>query len=298
MNTMNTMNNTMNINLKKKLFTRFLLLGISMIAAFVVQCFPQETKKNTLGTEKTAIILDIAQPVFNQKEMADENLVKQLNYFLKIAAVIDEKNGEKPFNLIGNQVRRKIAGWLETASGLEIQDCYKKYLHELAWNIREQGHFSVQMPPWVSLEQNRAEIIFPRADRYYAAALVLKTFFNITTGSHFWIKDDIGDAIIYLNDQADTMKFKEYTDIFPLMQNHLYGLSALANLRQEISYSPVIPSFKVSQLIFTSQPDINGNTFVYPDINSANFGNSGNGVDSATEKYKNEGGDNFKIIFF
>lgn len=266
----------MNINLKKRLFCS-LLLRILIIAILAVQCFPQETKKKTLDTK---IILDIAQPVFANKEMDQENLVKQLNYFLKIAVVIDEKNREKPFNLLGNQSRGKIARWLEIASEFAIQDCYKKYLHELARNIRERGHFSIQIPPWISLEQNRAEIIFPRADRYYAAVLVLKTFFNISTGSRFWIKNEIVDAIIYLNDLTTTMTIKEYTDIFPLMQNHLYGLAALANLKQGISYSPVIPSFKISQLVFTSQPEIKGNILVYPDIDNA------------------ESGDEFKIILF
>ncbi len=274
--------------MKKRLFTQSLLLGLLITVSVAVQAAPQEGKKNTLTS---GVILEIAKPTFEKMEMTVANLGNQLNYFQKAAAVIDEKNRERPFNLFGNQVRGKIARWLTAAAEIETQECHKKYLHELAENIRQRGHFSVVLPPWVSLEQNLAEIVFPRADRYSAAILVLQTFFNVSTGIHHWGKGNFFDAFVYVNNPDDTLKFKEYTDIFPQMQDHLYALSVLSRSRQEISYSPLAPTFKVSQLVFSSQPEIKGVPLVYPDIDDSP-------QDPAVGKFKNEGEDDFKIIVF
>ncbi|HLP48069.1 MAG TPA: hypothetical protein VK469_19150 [Candidatus Kapabacteria bacterium] len=276
------------MNLKKKSFAHYVWIGLFVITVFAVRDFAQDKKKNTLtGT----IVLEIAQPTFEKIATADENLEKQLTYYLKIAAVVDEKNREKPFTLFGNQAKGKIARWLEAASELERQDCYKKYLYELARNIRERGDFFVESPSWLSLEQDRLEIVFPQADRYSAAMQVLQTFFNISAGSYSWGKGNFFDAAVFFNNPDVTLKYKEYTDVFPLMQDHLYALPALANSRQEIYYSPLIPSFKIAQLIFASQPEIRGGAFVYPDIDVF-------GQDAADEKYKNEEENKFKIIVF
>lgn len=278
--------------MKKRLFTQSLLLGLLITALLAVQAaaVPQEGKKNMLTS---GVVLEIANPTFAKMEITEANafLEKQLNFFLKAAAVINEKNREKPFNLFGNQVKGKIARWLTSASEIETQDCHKKYLQELSGTIRELGRFSVDLPPWVSVEQNPAEIVFPRADRYSAAIWVLQTFFNLPTGIHYWGKGNFFDAFVYVNNPDDTLKFKEYTAVFSLMQDHLYALSVLSRSRQEISYSPVAPTFKISQLVFSSQPEIRGVTLVYPDIDDAV-------QDTTNGKYKIEGEDDFKIVVF
>lgn len=275
--------------MKKRLFAQSLLLGLIITALFVIQAaaVPQEGKKNTLTS---GVVLEIAKPLFAEMEMAEANafLGKQLNYFLKAATLIDEKNRERPFNLLGNQVKGKIARWLTSASEIEAQDCHKKYLQALAENIRQRGRFSVDLPPWVSLEQNSLEIVFPRADRYSAAILALQTFFNVSPGIRQWGKGHFFDAFVYVNNPDDTLEFKEYTRIFPSMQDHLYALPILSRSRQEISYSPVAPTFKISQLVFSSQPEIRGVTLVYPDIDD----------DAAAGNYKNNGEDHFKIVVF
>lgn len=284
------------MKMKKRLFAQSLLLGLLITAAVAVQAaaVPQEGKKNTLTS---GVVLEIATPTFEKMEMTEAQTGRQLNYFLKIAAAIDEKNRERPFNLLGNQVKGKIARWLTSASEIESQDCFKKYLQELAENIRERGRFSVELPPWVSLEQNPAELVFPRADRYSAAIRVLQTFFNLSTGIHQWGKGHFFDAFVYVNNPGDTRKFKEYTGVFSLMQDHLYALSVLSRSRQEISYSPAAPAFKVSQLVFSSQPEIRGMTLVYPDIDDA-VAVAVAVQDPAAGKYKTEGEGDFKIVVF
>ncbi|MDQ1349947.1 MAG: hypothetical protein QG657_248, partial [Acidobacteriota bacterium] len=242
------------------------------------------------------VVLEIPNPlstISTKMETAGANalLGKQLNFFLKAAALIEEKNREKPFILFGNQVKGKVARWLTSASEIEAQDCHKKYLQALAENIRERGRFSVDLPPWVSLELNPIEIVFPRADRYSAAILVLKTFFNLPTGTHYWGKGHFFDAFVYVNIPDDTLEFKEYSRVFSLMQDHLYALPVLSRSRQDISYSPVPPTFKISQLVFSSQPEIRGVALVYPNIDDKT-------LDPAAEKFKNEGDDNFKIVVF
>lgn len=276
--------------MKKRLFTQSLLLGLLITAVFVVQAaaVPQEGKKDTLTS---GVVLEIANPMFAKTEITDANFGKQLKYFLKAAIVIDEKNREKPYNLFGSQVKGRIARWLISASEIETEDCHKKYLQALAENIRERGRFSAALPPWVSLEQNPAEIVFPRADRYSAVIRVLQTFFNLPTGIPQWGKGHFFDALVYVNNPDDTLKFKEYTQAFPLMQDHLYALPVLSRSRQDISYSPVAPTFKISQLVFSSQPEISEVTLVYPNIDET-------ALDPAAGKYKNEGEDNFKIVVF
>lgn len=109
--------------MNKKLAEQSLLLGLLIIALFVVQAvaLPQEGKKNTLTAK---IVLEIANPLSTKIEPTEANafLGKQLNFFLKAAATMEEKNREKPFILFGNQVKGKIARWLTSASELETQD--------------------------------------------------------------------------------------------------------------------------------------------------------------------------------
>jgi hypothetical protein len=247
--------------------------------------YAQDRKKNAL---EPSVVLEIIPPAF---ESVDKNSPEVLTYYLKIASVIADKNREKPFDSLPNQARMKIARWLNAASEIEKQDCYKKYLSGLAKNVLEQGRLSVDLPLWSTLEQDQVEIIFPRADRYSAALLVLETFFNIPAGNYLWGKGNFFDAVVFLNNPDLTGKYKEYTAIFPLMQDHLYSLSTLANMRQEISYSPVIPSFKIAQLIFTSQTEIKGGSLVFPDIDFS-------GQTSSQDRIPNEDENTFKIIVF
>ncbi|MDQ1353129.1 MAG: hypothetical protein QG657_3435, partial [Acidobacteriota bacterium] len=118
--------------MNKRLFTQSLLLGLLITALFVGQALavPQEGKKNILTSK---VVLEIPNPLSTKREPTEANasLGKQLNFFLKAAAVLEEKNKEKPFILFGNQVKGKIARWLTSASEIEAQDCHKKYLQAL-----------------------------------------------------------------------------------------------------------------------------------------------------------------------
>jgi predicted transcriptional regulator len=254
--------------MNKRLFAQSIVLGLIITVSFVIYAVPQEGKKSPLIS---GVVLEIENPLFAEKDTIESGPGKQLNFFLKAAAVLDEKNRERPFNLMGNQVKAKIARWLTAASEIESDDCHKKYLHELSENIRQRGYFAVDLPPWSSLEQNPIEIIFPRADRYSAAIRVLQTFFNIPVGVHSWGKGHFIDAFVYVNNLDETLKYKEYSNSFQLIQNHLYALPVISRARQEISYSPVVPTFKIAQLVTESLPEIKGVTQVYPEIDGENY---------------------------
>jgi hypothetical protein len=254
-----------------------LILLILLMPGFLIGGKPDEEDRRKTSSSDCKIILTIN--IDPPKEMIDESLQKQLDYFAKVAAIVNKKNQRRFFMPFGNQSKKEIAQWLLKASEIEKDDCFKNYLEVLSENILEKNRFSTDLPRWVDLEENQAEIIFVGDDRYQWHRLLFKTFFSSTPNGFNLGENCVFNTVIYLNLPDDTQKFEEYTTIFAEMQDNLPR-----GPKQEMPYSPLIPSFKISQLIFSSRPS--EFSLVYPDITD----------EPASEKYGEEKG--FKIIVF
>jgi len=255
-----------------------LILLMVLMPGFLMEGNPDEQdqgKTSPSSDYKIILTININPP----KEMMDESLQKQLDYFAKVAAIVNKKNQRRLFMPFRDQSKKEIAHWLLKASEIEKDDCFKNYLEVLSENILEKNRFSADLPRWVDLEENQAEIIFVDDDRYRWYRLLFKTFFSSTPNGFNLGENSAFNTVIYLNLPDDTQKFEEYTTIFAEMQDNLPR-----GPKQEMPYSPLIPSFKISQLIFSSRP--RGFSLVFPDITD----------EPASEKSSEEKG--FKIIVF
>lgn len=267
--------------MKKRVIVVVVVVVIMVLPAFLLNGLPQE-EAQIKGKKPPSrnLILEIVKPTFpvietkiktgtetgQGEEMTGEGLEKQLACFLETAVVLGEKNKKYLFTPFSNKLKKRIARWLVEASEIETDECHKNYLKELSKNILEKGRFSVDLPRWVSLKQSRAEIVFPRAERYLGELMVLETFFNFSPKTIHWGEQGFFDTFVYLNDPVETREYEQYTGVFPEMQDYLYAAAKKATRRRKISYSTVLPSFKVSRLVFSSQPVIRGFTLVYPEV--------------------------------
>ncbi len=259
-----------------------LLLTLLMVLmpGFLMEGNPEEQKQGDASpSSDSKIILTININRNPPNEMMDESLQKQLDYFEKVAAIVNKKNQRRLFSPFTNQSKNEIASWLLKASEIEKDDCFKNYLKALSENILEKNRFSADLPRWIDLEENQAEIIFIDDDRYLWDRMLFNTFFPSTSKGLNLGESSILNTVIYLNLPEDTQKFEDYTNIFAVMRNNLPPGS-----KQEIPYSPLSPSFKISHLIFSSQPS--AFTLVYPDITN----------EPALEK--SDEGKSFQIIVF
>jgi hypothetical protein len=161
----------------------------------------------------------------------------------------------KPLNL---KTRGKVAQSLLAASEIETDECHKQYLKKLSGNILDKGSFTVELPQWINLDENRYEIVFRSDERYRAGLMLLSPYIDIIP---FWDKG-IGVPVVYINDPESTRKVKEYVDIFAKMQFNLPA--AFGAQKEEIVFTSIPPSFKISRLVFTPDPD--GFSLVYPEL--------------------------------
>lgn len=256
------------------------IMVMMAMLAFLSNAAPQEVEERQKRPPTPKIILEIVKPAFpaiepgtktgtetdQGEEMTGKSLAKQLDCFLKAAVVLERKNQKYLFTPFSDKLKKRITRWLIEASEIETDECHKNYLKELSKNILEKSRFSVDLPRWVSLKESRAEIVFPRAERYLGELLVLDTFFNFSPKTINEEENVFFDTFVYLNDPVETRNFEQYTGVFSEMQDYLYAVSKEFIRRREISYSTVLPSFKVSQLVFSSQPAVRGFTLVYPEL--------------------------------
>ena len=262
------------------LFPLLVILLMVLMPGFLMGGNPgKQDQEDTSPSSDFKITLTITIDSHPPKEMMDESLQEQLGYFANIAAIVNKKNQRRLFFPFRNQSKKEIAHWLLKASGIEKDDCFKNYLEVLSENILEKNRFSADLPRWVDLEENQVGIIFVDDDRYLWHRLLFNSFCPSTPNGSNLGNSRIFNTVIYLNLPADTRKFEEYTTILADMQDNLPR-----GTKQEMPYSPLIPSFKITRLIYSSR--LNGFTLVYPDI-----------TDEPASEMPDEG-KNFKIIVF
>lgn len=202
---------------------------------------------------------------------------KQLDFLLEAGSMAMRAPRGTLFKPVNLKAREKIAQPLLKASEIETDECHKQYLEKLSGNILDKGSFNVELPQWVNLEENGAEIVFLEDERYRAGLLLLSAYIDIVP---LWGKG-AGTPVVYLNDRQSTRNVEEYIDIFGKMQFNMPALPGAQ--KEEIVFTSIPPSFKMVRLIYALHPE--GFSLVYPEI--ASDGNPGVPSDNR-----------FKIILF
>jgi len=246
---------------------------------------PPPARTNTVNT---FINLEIEAPpgLGTAGGETDETAEKILTKFLKIALIVDKRNQQALYMTFTEKATQRIARFLENASKLETDECYKQYLDILSQNVLENGNFNVTLPRWTNLEGNRLEIVFPQDERYGWKLQAYELFFNVPAPGNARDQGRGIEALVYLNDPEETQKCEEYTDLVGKMQYNLP--STPASRKKDVTYAVVPPVFKAVQLLYAPRP--NGFTRIYPELNFKN--EPGAGTDNIPGKK------GFKIIIF
>jgi hypothetical protein len=204
-------------------------------------------------------------------EQLDEISQKQLSYFLEIAghvATINQTNFFKPYN---KESKEKISHLLIRAAEIEPDECHKKYLQALSYEVLNDRFYSL-VPEWFHLEENKTEIIFLRDETHLQQEVWLKLFlgsfpidwehFNFqhltpfgdadaaSTTAPSSVPHKIFDTFIFLNDPEETERFEEYIQRFDKLDSHV----PYQTREKVVPYTPDIPPIKVSHLVYSSLP--------------------------------------------
>jgi hypothetical protein len=210
-------------------------------------------------------------------EQLDEISRKQLNYFLEIAGIVETINQTNFFKPFNKKSKEKISDLLIKAADIEPDECYKKYLLALSFEVLND-RFHSPVPEWFHLEENKTEIVFLHDQVHMRRELWVKLFLSsfpidwehinfqdlppfvagpatpASTGPH-----KIFDTFIFVNDIEETQRFEEYIKRFDKLDSHV----PYQTREKVVHYTADIPPIKVARLVYSSLPG--RVSFVYPD---------------------------------
>jgi hypothetical protein len=214
-------------------------------------------------------------------EQVDEISKKQLDYFLEIAGIVETINRRNFFKPFHKESKEKISQLLIKAAEIEPDECHKKYLLALSYEVLND-RFHTMVPEWFHLEENKTEIVFLPDKTHMQQELWLKLFLYsfAIDGEHFNFQDldpfgagsvtdtaaaspvphKIFDTFIYLNDIEETQRVEEYIQLFDKLNSHVPYKAR----EKVVPYTVDIPPIKVSHLVYSSLPG--QVSFVYPDV--------------------------------
>ncbi|MCP5051399.1 MAG: hypothetical protein GY940_29805 [bacterium] len=208
----------------------------------------------------------------------DETVRKQLMYFLEIAGHIRSINKVDFFRPYNRNLKRKVSRLLQKAAAIEPDACGKQYLETLASQV-PADRFSIPVPGWFSLEENRAEIIFLKDEthtmkvlllhqfipgrlrgnrRRFNSGTVLNTVNNTGDGGE---ESKIFDTFVYLNDLEETFKYREYTRRFGRMQDNLPY-----EAKPKVPFAAVPPHIKIARLVYSTADYKTSQVYPGPDV--------------------------------
>jgi hypothetical protein len=261
---------------KTAIFLAVVFAFTSMFTRPVLPAAPATETESQSTTASTAVstghdrnfaIMTIPVEVKPPADEVDETVEKQLDYLLKIPGLVDDINRTDFFKPYNSGLKEKIAGLLRQAADIEADDCHKRYLNQLAAGVLADDFYTV-VPEWFTLEKNKSEIVFLADEKHLQRQLFLKlyvpidwsrvNFQELEPERQYRLKglqpgeDDeykIFDTIIYVNDEEQTWKFREFTRRFEEMQNNLPFQKAPV-----VPYTARAPSIKIGRLVYSSIP--------------------------------------------
>lgn len=209
-------------------------------------------------------------------EQLDEISQKQLNYFLEIAGIVETINQTSFFKPFNKESKEKISDLLIKAAEIEPDECYKKYLLSLSYEVLNDRFYS-PVPEWFHLEENKTEIVFLHDEVHMQRELWLKSFLSSfpIDWEHFNFQDlapfgaapatgastvphKIFDTFIFVNDIEETQRFEEYIKRFDKLDSHV----PYQTREKVVPYTADIPPIKITHLVYSSLPG--RVSFVYP----------------------------------
>lgn len=189
----------------------------------------------------------------------DEMSRKQLDYFLEIAGSVETMNQTNFFKPYDKESKEKISGLLIKASEIEADECYKKYLLSLSYEVLNDRFYS-RVPDWVHLEENKTEIVFLPDEIHKQRELWLKLFFRsfisfrptpaASAALASTVPHKIFDTFIWVNDKEETQRFEEYIQRFDKLDRHVPYQAR----ERVVPYTIHIPPIKVTHLVYSSLP--------------------------------------------
>ena len=210
----------------------------------------------------------------------DEISLKQLDYFLEIAGIVDTINRTNFFKPYNQESKEKISDLFIKAAEIEPDECHKKYLLALSYEVLNDTFYSL-VPDWYQLEENKTEIVFLPDETHMQQELWLKLFLRSfpVDWEHFNFQDldpfgaaaataaaaastaphKIFDTLIFLNDTEETQRFEEYIYLFNKLDSHVPYQAR----EKVVPYTADIPPIKIAHLVYSSLPG--RVSVVYPD---------------------------------
>jgi hypothetical protein len=210
----------------------------------------------------------------------DEISRKQLDYFLEIAGIVETINRTNFFKPYNKESKEKISDLLIKAAEIEPDECHKKYLLALSYEVLNDRFYSL-VPEWFHLEENKTEIVFLPDETQMQQKLWLKLFlrsfpvdwehFNFqdldpfgaapatSAGAASTVPQKIFDTFIFLNDTEETQRFEEYIRRFDKLDSHVPYQAR----EKVVPYTVDIPPIKITHLVYSSLPG--RVSIVYPD---------------------------------
>lgn len=192
-------------------------------------------------------------------EQLDEISLKQLDYFLEIAGFVEKINQTNFFKPYDKESKEKISGLLRKAAEIEADECHKKYLRSLSYEVLNDRFYS-RVPDWFHLEENKTEIIFLPDETHQQRELWLKLFFSSFIPFHptpatsramvSIVPNKIFDTFILVNDKEETQRFEEYIQRFDKLASHVPYKAR----ERVVPYIIRIPPIKVAHLVYSSLP--------------------------------------------
>jgi hypothetical protein len=191
-------------------------------------------------------------------EQLDEISRKQLDYFLEIAGIVETINRTNFFKPYNQESKEKISHLLIKAAEIEPDECHKKYLQALSYEVLNDRFYCL-VPDWNHLEVNKTEIIFLPDETHQQQELWLKLFFGslpshqaaaASTAAASAMPHKIFDTFIYLNDIETTQRFEEYIQRFDKLDSHVPYQAR----EKVVPYTADIPPIKITHLVYSSLP--------------------------------------------
>lgn len=210
----------------------------------------------------------------------DEISQRQLDYFLEIPSAVDTINRTNFFKPYDNESKEKIANLLMKAAEIEPDECHKKYLAALSYEVLHDRFHSPE-PEWFTLEKNKTEIVFLPDETHLQQELWLKLLFHtfaidakyVNSGDEVFLSaiapsaaaslspmpHKIFDTFIFLNDVEETRRFEEYTQQFDKMEDNV----PYKTMEKVVPFTRKMPPIKIAHLVYSS---VAGRvSFIYPD---------------------------------
>jgi hypothetical protein len=214
--------------------------------------------------------IEIIPPVETAEtiEQLDESSRKQLDYFLEIAGIVETINQNNFFKPYDKELKEKISQLLIKAAEIEADECHKKYLLALSYEVLSDRFYSL-VPEWFLLEENKTEIVFLHDETHMRQEFWLKLFFHSffsfrtaqasAAAPASTVPHKIFDTVIFVNDSEETQRVEEYIQRFDKLDSHVPYLAR----EKVVPYTADIPPIKVAHLVYSSLPG--RVSIVYPD---------------------------------